>query len=334
MPKNFEHQQCLEHEAKIRASYEEEIKYLYGIIEGLQDQQKSQASLNDKLAESTRQLKKSERLYDEKEKYILFCTSQLEEREEDIGKLKERIHYLSIDNMSRSGSRSSSRTRSRLDLISLETLSNSLLVEEIITSMEELYNYALGTERLPNVETARHLKERITKASELFLDRMVDEETAERALKEIEEKYDEMRAESLQEVEKLREDIFHLGESLEGALVEMRDKDLAILDLETNLGRSQREYDELEAHMENLINQSERLEANHDLLVGELQRHLGNFRETERADQHHIRRLKRRIFILKIANRQLQIELMNAPLVAPPPIPPPQPIDQIWLLLH
>jgi hypothetical protein len=200
--------------------------------------------------------------------------------------------------------------------------------------MEELYNYALGTERLPNVETARHLKERITKASELFLDRMVDEETAERALKEIEEKYDEMRAESLQEVEKLREDIFHLGESLEGALVEMRDKDLAILDLETNLGRSQREYDELEAHMENLINQSERLEANHDLLVGELQRHLGNFRETERADQHHIRRLKRRIFILKIANRQLQIELMNAPLVAPPPIPPPQPIDQIWLLLH
>src|SRR5918999_1182062 len=185
MPKNFEHQQCLEHEAKIRASYEEEIKYLYGVIEGLQDQKGQVQSLNDELAESNRRLKKSERLCDEKEKYILFCTSQLEEREEDIGKLKERIHYLSIDNMSRSGSRSSSRTRSRLDLISLETLSNSLLVEEIITSMEELYNYALGTERLPNVETARHLKERITKASELFLDRMVDEETAERALKEI-----------------------------------------------------------------------------------------------------------------------------------------------------
>ena len=53
---------------------------------------------------------------------------------------------------------------------------------------------------------------------------------------------------------------------------------------------------------------------------------------TERLETRSLRRQR---LALRIANRQLQIRLMNpGPIIAPPPpLPIPQPVEQIWLLL-
>lgn len=53
--------------------------------------------------------------------------------------------------------------------------------------------------------------------------------------------------------------------------------------------------------------------------------------DTIRADDLHIRRLKRQIAILRIQNQWRQFRLMNPPPVIHPPI---QQIDQTWLLFH
>jgi hypothetical protein len=72
-------------------NYEKYIQYLYGIIENLE----SQKELNIKELQSLKnRLKNSEKLCDEKEKFILFRESQLLESENKINKLKHRIHYL------------------------------------------------------------------------------------------------------------------------------------------------------------------------------------------------------------------------------------------------
>jgi hypothetical protein len=345
----------LENEAKIRrfecrqASYEEEIKYLYGVIENLESQkcqfEKDLHSLNDQLAESNKQLEKNKKLSDEREEFIVFRESQLEELEDTVNKLKQQI---SLSNRmsepderskSKSRSRSSSRSRTRVDLISLETLSNPRLLDEIITSMEELYRYALGTEKLPNVEIAQHLKDRITKASELFLDRLVDEDTAERTFKKFEDDYNAIVSESLQEVERLRAKVFQIGKSLKGSIVEVRGKELTILGLEEDLKKSQKESNEIYNTLEYTVDRAEELERNYTTLVDGLRRNLEQITANRdyicylyRVEQTTNRSLARQKFVLKLANRQLQNQLANIP--AMPIVAPPQPVDQIWLVFQ
>jgi hypothetical protein len=297
--------------------------------------------LNDQLAESNKQLEKNKKLSDEREEFIVFQESQLEELEDTVNKLKQQISLSNrmSESEPKSRSRSSSRTRSRVDLISLETLSNPRLLDEIITSMEELYRYALGTEKLPNAETAQHLKDRITKASELFLDRLVDEDTAEQTFRKFEDEYDEIVSESMQEVERLRAEVFQIGESLEGALVEMRDKDLTILGLEEDLKKSQKESNEIYNTLEYTVDRAEELERNYTTLVDGLRRNLEQITANRdyifylyRVEQTTNRSLARQKFVLKLANRQLQNQLANIP--AMPIVAPPQPVDQIWLVFQ
>ena len=82
-----------------QARYEEYIQYLYSIIKKLESQKthldSELQSLKDQLTESYKQLRNSERLCDEKEKFILFRESQLLESEDIIYKLKQRILALS-----------------------------------------------------------------------------------------------------------------------------------------------------------------------------------------------------------------------------------------------
>jgi len=205
--------------------------------------------------------------------------------------------------------------------------------------MEELYRYALGTEKLPNAETAQHLKDRITKASELFLDRLVDEDTAEQTFRKFEDEYDEIVSESMQEVERLRAEVFQIGESLEGALVEMRDKDLTILGLEEDLKKSQKESNEIYNTLEYTVDRAEELERNYTTLVNGLRRNLEQITANRdyifylyRVEQTTNRSLARQKFVLKLANRQLQNQLANIP--AMPIVAPPQPVDQIWLVFQ
>ena len=89
----------LENEAKIKrlerqhARYEEDIQYLYNVIEKLEFQKacdkKELHSLRVQLADSHTRLKNSERLCGEKEKFILFWESQLLESEDAIYRLKQ-----------------------------------------------------------------------------------------------------------------------------------------------------------------------------------------------------------------------------------------------------
>ena len=78
-----------------QARCEEYIQYLYSIIKKLESQKthldSELQSLKDQLSESYKQLRNSERLCDEKEKFILFRESQLLESEDIIYKLKQRI---------------------------------------------------------------------------------------------------------------------------------------------------------------------------------------------------------------------------------------------------
>ena len=88
----------LENEAKIsrlekqQVRYEEDIQYLYGIIEKLEARseynKKEKDFLTLRISELQSQLRNSEETCDEKEKFILFRESQLSELEKTIYKLK------------------------------------------------------------------------------------------------------------------------------------------------------------------------------------------------------------------------------------------------------
>ena len=88
----------LENEAKIsrlekqQVRYEEDIQYLYGIIEKLEVRsdysKKEKDSLTLRISELQSQLRNSEETCNEKEKFILFRESQLSELEKTIYKLK------------------------------------------------------------------------------------------------------------------------------------------------------------------------------------------------------------------------------------------------------
>ena len=110
------------------------------------------------LADSHTRLKNSERLCDEKEKFILFWESQLLESEDAIYRLKQRIASLSTSEMA----------GVRTDFCYLETLANNRLLEGIKNDSDEMYLYAMGGRRLPNLETAQRLRDRTKTASELI----------------------------------------------------------------------------------------------------------------------------------------------------------------------
>ena len=133
-----------------------------------------------------------------------------------------------------------------------------------------------------------------------------------------------------------------------------------------------RHIGELNAQLEELIGVSERVERNSDHLLRESEQVRRNLEMAERAigerdtlinqyrnrlnnlqDERDVladrldvawarfmterletRSLRRQRLVLRIANRQLQIRLMNpGPIIPPPPPAIPQPVEQIWLLL-
>lgn len=307
----------LENEAKIKrlerqqARYEEDIQYLYDVIRKLESHiscsDKELQTLREQLEESHKRLKNSERLCEEKEEFILFRESQLLESEDTIYKLKQRILALVAERHSRrmSGSRTRSRSnsRSRADILSLETLANPLLLDEITGSVEELCTFAVGG-NLPNVRVAEHLRNRITRASELIY------EDAERL--------SAGREELIDEIAECREEIHRLNESVQGADIEVTESDARIEELENTLREalreSQAETDEVTRDLETLLDQTRTLETNYDRLVADLQRDLDQARQDRdnlrreareiiEADQHNITRLKRQIGILRFQNQ-------------------------------
>ena len=244
--------------------------------------------------------------------------------------------------MSTSRPRSRSNSQSRAEIISLDTLPTSRLFYKINTDVEELFRYATGAERMENIGVGQHLKDRIVRGSEL-----------------IEERYNLSREELAHEIAEYKAEILRLNESLQGLKLEKAglETDLAvtIIESEKYIRETENNFNEARNDLRNLLAETERLEGNHDILVRELQ---GNLEQAERriaerdillnnsntqleryrqervyisalyrAEQILTRRLTREKRLLKMINRQRQIELDNVPVIAP------QPINQIWLLL-
>src|SRR5947199_3308441 len=164
----------LENEAKInrlekqQVRYEEDIQYLYGIIEKLEVRsdysKKEKDSLTLRISELQSQLRNSEETCNEKEKFILFQESQLSELEKTIYQLKQPAST-SHNKMS----------RTRTDLASLDTMTNAQRLEEIQANVERLYLYTVRSERLPDVGTAERLRERINRAIVLIHNTLVSQ---------------------------------------------------------------------------------------------------------------------------------------------------------------
>ena len=131
----------LENELKIKrlerqqARYEDDIQYLYGIIEKLESQKvcdnKELHSLRIQLAESHLRLKESERVSDEKEKFICFCESQLLESEDIIFKLKQQIQKMA------SGTGSLS-TKSDIEIICDDIHENLAVLRSVSPSSDNI----------------------------------------------------------------------------------------------------------------------------------------------------------------------------------------------------
>jgi chromosome segregation ATPase len=175
-----------------------------------------------------------------------------------------------------------------------------------------------------------------------------------RNLEELEENKDTL----LNENDQLRREIHIAEQNREGLKAEAESR---LADVMNEIFERNEIIRGLENNLETLLRESERLETNSDILVGELQRNLERARigiaerdilinryrnriqnhQDERfyitarfeAEKLSSRRLKRQILALRIANRQLQIRLMNPSVVIPPPIPQ-LPLPNIsWLML-
>jgi len=389
----------LENEAKIsrlekqQVRYEEDIQYLYGIIEKLEVRsdysKKEKDSLTLRISELQSQLRNSEETCNEKEKFILFQESQLSELEKTIYQLKQPAST-SHNKMS----------RTRTDLASLDTMTNAQRLEEIQANVERLYLYTVRSERLPDVGTAERLRERINRAIVLIHNTLVSQidqannnlnefrnevKRLSTALNNCIEERQILKATLADQSADSKSLIHRLEESLEGAQAEIEGKDAEIFrlgnicdeqDFRIRNGINQveerdRHIGELNAQLEELIGVSERVERNsdnllreseqvrrnlemanraigeRDVLINQYRNRLNNLQDerdvlvdrldiawarfmTERLETRSLRRQR---LALRIANRQLQIRLMNlGPIIAPPP-PIPQPVEQIWLLL-
>ena len=389
----------LENEAKIsrlekqQVRYEEDIQYLYGIIEKLEVRsdysKKEKDSLTLRISELQSQLRNSEETCNEKEKFILFRESQLSELEKTIYQLKQPAST-SHNKMS----------RTRTDLASLDTMTNAQRLEEIQANVERLYLYTVRSERLPDVGTAERLRERINRAIVLIHNTLVSQidqtnnnltecqnevKRLNTTLNNCIEEGQILKATLADQSADSKSLIHRLEESLEGAQAEIEGKDAEIFrlgnicdeqDFRIRNGINQveerdRHIGELNAQLEELIGVSERVERNsdnllreseqvrrnlemanraigeRDVLINQYRNRLNNLQDerdvlvdrlniawarfmTERLETRSLRRQR---LALRIANRQLQIRLMNpGPIIAPPP-PIPQPVEQIWLLL-
>ena len=141
---------------------------MYGIIEKLEARseynKKEKDSLILRISELQSQLRNSEEVCDEKEKFILFRESQLSELEKTIYQLKQPAST-SHNKMS----------RTRTDLASLDTMTNAQRLEEIQANVERLYLYTVRSERLPDVGTAERLRERTNRAIVLIHNTLVSQ---------------------------------------------------------------------------------------------------------------------------------------------------------------
>ena len=340
---------------------EEYIQYLYSVIDILKQKLRDAET---QCKEYSGKLRHSEKICDDKEKFILFRESQLLELEDTIDRLKRRISFLSNRKMSagsRRESRSRSRSQSRAELVSLDTTDNARLLEKVGTSVDELFQYATGERRLENVEKAQHLRDVIARASTLFVERhdAIEAETIDDVQKVLTENA-ELGEENLRlvgEVDHLKERIRLLSASVDGVNVELdnmereltdivREKDEIFYEYQNGVRTILEEYwqlepdDELLYELERNLDWNRRELARRDDVINYVNNQLETCRQERddysrhyRAEQILTRRLKREKRLLKMTKRQLQIELLNAPGIAPAP-PQPQPIDQIWLLLQ
>ena len=391
----------LENEAKIsrlekqQVRYEEDIQYLYGIIEKLEVRsdysKKEKDSLTLRISELQSQLRNSEETCNEKEKFILFRESQLSELEKTIYQLKQPAST-SHNKMS----------RTRTDLASLDTMTNAQRLEEIQANVERLYLYTVRSERLPDVGTAERLRERINRAIVLIHNTLVSQidqtnnnltecqnevKRLNTVLNNCIEEGQILKATLADQSADSKSLIHRLEESLEGAQAEIEGKDAEIFrlgnicdeqDFRIRNGINQveerdRHIGELNAQLEELIGVSERVERNsdnllreseqvrrnlemanraigeRDVLINQYRNRLNNLQDerdvlvdrlniawarfmTERLETRSLRRQR---LALRIANRQLQIRLMNpGPIIASLPPIPQLPLPNIsWLML-
>jgi len=377
----------LENEAKIRrlegqqARYEADIQYLYDIIKNLETQQeydnKTIHSLRLQLSELQSRFEDSEKTCSEKEKFILFRESQLLELEDTIYRLNNTETTPSNSEMA-----SSSGTRPPL-----ESVSNTDLLEEIRNGAEQLYMYSARGVKLPNLEVAQNLRDRIVRASDIVHRRLANEvKELNTALHNCKEEGGRLRT----VIEESNTRIHHLTESLLGAKAEIDGKDEEIKhetkwrddeidrlvmicdeldpqlrELTNQIEERDRRIGTLNEQLHELLNASEGLERNADRLlrgseqlrinleqanhgIAERDILINRYRNTllmlrdERdvalarymTERLETRSLTRQRLALRIANRQLQIRLMNPPVVIPPPIPQPPLPNISWLMLH
>ena len=358
---------------------EEYIHYLYGVID-IFKQKLCDAELQYK--ECSGKLRQSEKESDLKEKFILFRESQLSELEDKIYELKERIKFLTSKmsapgspsgsrpplgsrERSRSRFRSRSRRRSVVEIISLDTLSNDRLLEEINTSADELHDYALGTKHAGNVTDLANLVERIMRASEIIHNRSdiferglaATRETLLRQITEHEEERENIKETLLQQIIITKEtllqqiavieaEVFRSNENLQGVLAE---KEALYAQLETlsndvdAMGNrvyalrtiSQNQQDQIA----NLQNDNNRLRRIRDRCIQEARNWKARL-DTSRQQRDEVgnRYIAERFLNGRLYKRicELRIELTRILNNSPPPLPPPSPqrINKIWLLLH
>ena len=392
----------LENEAKIsrlekqQVRYEEDIQYLYGIIEKFEVRadysKKEKDSLTLQISELQSQLRDSEKACEEKEKFILFRESQLSELEKTIYQLKQ---HLQVESSSYN-----EMSRTRTDLTPLEAMTNAQRLEEIQANVERLYLYTVRSERLPDLGTAERLRERTNRAIALIHNTLVSQidqtnnnliecqnevKRLNTALNNCIEEGQILKATLADQSAESKSLIHRLEESLEGAQAEIEGKDAEIfrlgnicdeqdLPLRNVVKERDRHIGELNAQLEELIGVSERVERNSDHLLRESEQVRRNLEMAERAigerdtlinqyrnrlnnlqDERDVladrldvawarfmterletRSLRRQRLVLRIANRQLQIRLMNpGPIIPlPPPIQQPPLPNISWLMLH
>lgn len=297
----------LENEAKIKhlecrqARYEENIQYLYGIIEKLESQRaydnKELHSLKTNYNSLHTRLRKSERVSSEKEKFILFRESQLSGLEDTIFKLRQQNKKMA----------SSSSTKGVVAGF-CENIRESLAVlysdEVKDLTPEQLKNVAdnitthqgqidIYSENL-EIECARAniLRQQAEKDLEECIEK---KNTYKVALREAQEKarveYESLKGVKEDIVKEQQAEIFRLRTSMDGLVKELDGLKEEMIDNEDRWAMGYDEFlnrqlitanEKIEEYRDGLVNmigESERLEENCTLLANELQRNLDRARQ-------------------------------------------------------
>jgi predicted nucleic acid-binding Zn-ribbon protein len=334
---------------------EKYIQHLYKVIGNLETELQSVKNelteTQERFTESQKQIREAKKLCDEREKFILFRESQLQKSEDIIGELKQRLSHLCNNKMASSSS--STGARSGPALISLETASRGELINTLSNIKDEYYNYAMGRKKVPNFNTIQNMNEQYDRASELLSGKIGAD------LRDAEETG---RLTSLDRYVALQEEWYNTKESLNGAHNEVRELQAEVAELRGDVTERNTEidnlhaeilaYEEFERNLGRMLEESNtvrgdarQLEAIVEQLRAEINRKDNRIAWTNirldgttdrlndalgmlKLEQIENKRLRRQRLVLRIANQQLQIRLMNAPVIAPP-----QPITQVWLSL-